>query len=224
MKEKIKLICFILIFVLSNNTFIYAHPNTTYLSVTDDSILLQSQDAPGKAVSKNFDSYSLLPKDVINFLKQHNYHIYLLSEEEGLPDSSKYLGMTYFIVKDNNYKLYTDIYCCSREPDDTSTLLHEVGHALDYTYSSTIPDTKHYYMISHDKVWLYYYNKYKKTIAELSSTSQYNLYNESEAWAECFCYYILKPDILKNDMPEIYNYIDHTVLSLSKYKNKRRRK
>ena len=214
-----KLILLLLIVLFCNTTKTYAHtlPDSEYIKVSSDGILLQSQDAPGAAVKKNYEAYEKVPESVKKFLQRHHYHIYLCNEKEERPESGKYLGMTYFTVSNNSYKLYTDIYCCDREPEDVSTLLHEMGHALDYVYSSLLTDYNKYYMVSEDKLWLYYYKKYITKIAVLSETSLYNVYNESEAWAECFCYTILEPEKVEKNMPEVYKYVQNTVTSVDEY-------
>lgn len=143
----------------------------------------------------NFDNYIKYAKNIFNKRKisQPNYIDKTISSDDVKKLGNK-LGFNVKIKEhtgSGNYASFDLIDTITIPSEvDVNTLIHEIGHYFDHNYSNG-------------------YNGLAKTITHASSP--YHIDKSNEVFAENFLHYFIAPNILKTNLPEVYEELDSKI-------------
>ena len=165
-------------------------------------------------IKQFYDAWNKIPENLRTALINAGITVYLYSEQE----SRRYNNYSLGYSRDQSWRVYydgrreklsntySDIYCCNRRVDNTATMIHELGHCIDYEYNGGGVVTNLDYNITHRKDWIAICNEEKNAISQLGDLSKHNVYNTEECWAEVFCYMILDYKKVRETCPKSCNY------------------
>ncbi|UYZ39119.1 hypothetical protein OD350_29030 (plasmid) [Clostridium beijerinckii] len=99
------------------------------------------------------------------------------------------------------------VYDAGKGIINNHTMDHEAGHVLDTLYNEkwTSPEVINFYSCSQDFQAIYEKEKYS---TDGYSSEKYSDTQIEEYFAECFAWYIEKPEKLKQSSPLTYEFID----------------
>lgn len=182
-------------------------------------ILYASPELDKNAIYHHYINYLYIPVNVRKALHAHGYKIYIdnVPRDDLYYNAGKTYSPKYIKWSDGDITLeqsgYIDIYDnpMLRNPNVVSdyeyTVIHEIGHAVDYIYNGGFEYTESITNVSNQNQWTTLYETYKDNLRSLGKTTAINLYSPAECFAECFALYILKPKQLYAAAPEIYIYV-----------------
>ena len=140
------------------------------------------------------DMLNRIPAKYIDRFISDGWHFYLTSENIGqtyMNDSQSYQGLTVYDTK--------AVYIENRRKAVTEAPVHEFGHYISHVTGTvsalTCSDT-----------WRALYESEGVSCAD-KGLGKYATTNPNEYFAECFYYYILNPALLKQAVPNTYEYI-----------------
>lgn len=140
------------------------------------------------------DMLNRIPAKYIDRFISDGWHFYLTSEHIGqtyMNDSQSYQGLTVYDTK--------AVYIENRRKAVTEAPVHEFGHYVSHVTGTvsalTCSDT-----------WRALYESEGVSCAD-KGLGRYATTNPNEYFAECFYYYILNPALLKQAVPNTYEYI-----------------
>lgn len=158
--------------------------------------------------------YGLVPIGVQQALAANDYHIYIDDEQNpcaafavdlAIPAGTKaagyshYAGSYIYIVSGRNVR------------NEGSTLMHEIGHFVDWYTNGGYEVTGTYYNGSGNDTWKAIYAAERTQIGSITRLAASNVYSPLEAFATAFDLYVLHPDELAGKAPMTYAYINACV-------------
>ena len=147
---------------------------------------------------KVFASIKFLPENLRNILINEGWNIYItdknLAKEFFAGSYKKVAGVTIYDKK--------TIYIEARSSAIKTSLIHEVGHALDSTKG----------FISNKRSFKVVYKNEQDTFIEVGNEeSDYGISSGSEYFAETFNQFVLYPEQQKTNTPKTYEYMENLV-------------
>ena len=193
-------------------------------TVIEGTVLRRGAGITDAAVANDVLAYQKIPDSIKNMLVANGINIY---EVDAVNDSIATDG-SYGVATAPTYKLvtrggqttsqvisagYIDILSnkAALRADSQSTLLHEVGHQVDFLYLGGYPVTRTYYNASGQQEWQGIYFVEKNAIASYSKDAACNVYTFYEAFAEAAGLYFGDPEWLQQHCPLSYAYVDKVV-------------
>lgn len=158
--------------------------------------------------------YWQAPTGVLQALVANGYHIYIDDEQNPctafqvsltIPEGTRAAGYSHYA---GNY-----IYILSGRNirNEGSTLMHELGHFVDWYTNGGHEVTGSYYNGSGTDTWKAIYEAERTQIGSVTRLAASNVYSPLEAFATAFDLYVLHPEELAAAAPMTYGYIDACV-------------
>ena len=159
--------------------------------------------------------YNVLPQNVKNFYNRRDIRIYACSRDYiEMIHGRRALGCSRNLYRhyqyDENGNIISvsfsgDVYVCGTTNNfmpPVYTLYHELGHILDWIggYEAGYND---------------YYSATWEGWTELEPYSPTQVYDASEAFAEAFAAYFLRPEKLMSIAPNTYVYIENFIVNMN---------
>lgn len=213
------------IFVSANSITGECHtlPDSSYAAV-EGTVLKRGAGVTDLSVVNDILAYQKLPASIQNMLIKNGVNIY----EVDLAYDSIAIDGAYGISTGPTYRITS--YGENRETqlisaghidvlsnkaaaisDSQMTLLHEVGHQIDFMYLGGYPVTTAHYNASSQQEWQDIYKAEKNAIASYSKDAAYNVYTTYEAFAEAAGIYFNNPEWLQQHCPLSYAYVNKVV-------------
>lgn len=146
------------------------------------------------------EQLSLLTKEISLKLAESDWKIYVSNEKlyEIADENGEYEGAPVKYIGGITFKQSKVIFL--NEEYVSTSLLHEIGHAIndEYGFLSDTEEFKNIYESEKENFDCYVGD----------GDEEHCIKNTSEYFAEAFHQYLLAADLLKEDCPATYNYID----------------
>lgn len=160
--------------------------------------------------------YNCFPMSVKNYLISNGIKIYLRSDESRNGALARAYSPS-VVRKKNTYQIvepgYIVYYSNSKDYVNTTSVVHEVGHQLDYY--AAIAKNKYGYGISDTAEWKNLYLTYGYQMLKIDNLTRTNVkISNREAWAEMVRILYVDPDSIIRISPDIYNYMVATITAL----------
>ncbi len=169
--------------------------------------------------------YNMLPQSVKNLLLRNGVQITLMTPQEAMDigiDPNHYNGLSYTPVfewtgtqwvQQKQGSIYILESPDSKTVPPIPTLLHEVGHMVDFCYRDGFAESGTFANLSDGDQWHMLYNAYYSEIQHFGPSCATNSYNTSEAFAESFAYTLTNPNVVKKTAPDLYHFMIAVMLS-----------
>lgn len=162
-----------------------------------------------------------LPDEVIDILNKNNVTVNVINKSnsyfslsDGTICLAKAICPKYYVYSPGN-KIeiekngYIECYMSNLYSYEYGSITHEVAHELDYLRAiETGYKNKNAYGYSSTEEWERLYKDNKRMLSEIDSLTKSNvLKSKAEGFAEAFRLAIVNPGKLKDDCPDVYEYI-----------------
>ncbi len=159
-------------------------------------VVINDCGASDKFVETVNDNFKLVPERVRRILVEWNWK-FKISSIDTVKEITGSKGLVLGCTEINNRVVHVS----NRPGESDRTILHEVGHAWDICHS----------YISNSVQFEEIFNAEREAFCRCYRTHKNNTNVQVELFAEMFQVYILNPDLLKENCPMAYEYLDMVI-------------
>jgi len=167
------------------------------LTLPDTNVWYSSKVSPS-VIENSQVTYQMIPENARNLLQETGFKLYLIDTDSDITEHNRQSGI-YFHIGD-----YALVQTGGRYDQLLRrTLLHEVGHRLDYTNKDVD--------LSGTQEWKAICDQYREEGIDFFTIQEKLGQGENEAFAEAFSFSCFCPEEFSRACPEMYEYVTRAV-------------